>query len=189
MSINSQVCALNFEHAQDSYSRHVETLKSGDKKWHETEQFTFYIKNLSLFHPLFPLRIIPSCKFNNIAIASKITNPLSCLPKCTLDSAHLMANKTFILSILRRQKIDFYVSCIKFLRRSVINYYTSSPYIAGCHFNAFIVNLAILKYSKDSFQSYKRFKISKSCCYSYLASYWRSWCDHLTKLFRGHKPC
>ena len=42
-----------------------------------------------------------------------------------------MANKTFILSILRCQKIDFYVSCITFLRRSVNNYYTSSTYITG----------------------------------------------------------
>ena len=115
---------------KDSYSQQVEALKSGEKKQHETEQFTFYINNLSLFHPLFSLRIIPSCKFN-IAIASQITNLLSCLRKCTLDSAHLMANKTFILSILRCQKIDFYVSCITFVSRSVVNYYTSSTYIAG----------------------------------------------------------
>ena len=53
---------------------------------------------------------------------------------------------------------------------------------------ATLVILTILKYSKDSFQSYKRFKISKSCCYSYLASYWRSWCDHSTKLFRVTNP-
>ena len=68
-----------------------------------------------------------------------------------------LSTKTLILSILRRLNCDFYVAYFE-------NVITVDLHIPSRLCNVFVVDLAILKYDKDSLRkSYKRLKISKSC--------------------------